>query len=447
MTRVDRALDQPRFNLVLASDILSSPAVADRLQCASSSTPFERRSGFSTAVRVDGQGPVARASPCRAAQAPPNLVAQVRTGAARLRAHRARGARRIWSIGGRVPSGSRPSSTSSSRRRQLFGDLVQLANDPAGRACDCSSLLAGLVGRARRPAGACSGRPGERGRAVARRGAPRRRACRSGGRDEFGAWAASFNEMADASRRRSRPSRRPRLASGGSPPTSPTSSGRRSRRSSARPRSSATTSTQMPPEARRAGRACSSPTSPASAALVEDLMEISRLDAGREAFRVEAVDLASLVEGDHPGPRLDRSGRVDGGGVVGRHATAAGSSGSSRTSSATPSSTAATGRSRPHRERDGVGAIADGSGPGARHRRRSTCPTSSIASTRPTRRAPAPGSGLGLAIALENARLLGGDIEVCERGWSRQPVHPPLADLRCRTVTERQRARCGRCAG
>ena len=47
------------------------------------------------------------------------------------------------------------------------------------------------------------------------------------GRDEFGAWAQSFNEMAAALEAKIARSRRPRRASGASRPTSRTSCARR----------------------------------------------------------------------------------------------------------------------------------------------------------------------------------------------------------------------------
>ena len=60
--------------------------------------------------------------------------------------------------------------------------------------------------------------------------------------------------------------------------------------------------------------------------------------------------------------------------------------------------------------------------------RRSTCRTSSSASTRPTPRAAGPGTGLGLAIAHENALLLGGEIEVRSEPGAGQHLHPaPVA--------------------
>ena len=75
---VDRALDQSRFNLEFASDVLSSPqsrtvAVRQLLDA------LERRSGFATAVRVEGQDFSSSLS-ISAAQTPPDLMAQVRQG-------------------------------------------------------------------------------------------------------------------------------------------------------------------------------------------------------------------------------------------------------------------------------------------------------------------------------------------------------------------------------
>ncbi len=139
--------------------------------------------------------------------------------------------------------------------------------------------------------------------------------------------------------------------------------------------------------------------------LVEDLMEISRLDASGETLHREPVDLAALVaatvrsrgweQRSHRGRRTRRvvtdPRRLER--IVAN----------------------LVGNAVEHGGGDGpVGSAADRTievsddGPG--HPGRATSRMSSSASTRPTGPGAAGGSGLGLAIALENARLLG-----CER--------------------------------
>ena len=124
-----------------------------------------------------------------------------------------------------------------------------------------------------------------------------RRGSPSSREDEFGAWARSFNEMAEAleakiSALSAAQARERRFTADvahelRTPLTALVGGGRRC---------SPSTSTRCPPT-RGARPSCSSSTSSGMRRLVEDLMEISRFDAGAEAIRPAPVELVALVEG------------------------------------------------------------------------------------------------------------------------------------------------------
>jgi methyl-accepting chemotaxis protein len=187
---VERALDQSRFNLEFASSVLASPqsrteAVRQLLDA------LERRSGFATAVRVEGQDFSSSIS-IRAAQTPPDLVAQVRRGQLAYQRTEFAGVPYLV-VGGRVSGAELYFFFSEA---QLFDELGQLRTILlVGLAL--LVLVAGGVGTlvARRTLA-----PVAEASAAARSLAEGLLATRlpSGGRDEFGAWAASFNEMAEA---------------------------------------------------------------------------------------------------------------------------------------------------------------------------------------------------------------------------------------------------------
>jgi len=249
-----------------------------------------------------------------------------------------------------------------------------------------------------------------------------------GGNDEFGAWAASFNQMAEAleakvaalqeARERER-----RFTSDVSHELRTPLTALVSEASMLREHLG-----HMPQDVRRPAEMLVRDVARLRR-LVDDLMEISRLDAGGSATRLEPVDVRSLVEA------VIRARGWDG-----------------RVSVAVPELLLRTDRRRAERVlsnlignalehggrevavragTDALGAFIEvsdrGSGilpedlPHLFERFYKTDPSRS-----------SPGSGLGLAIASENARLLGGDIEV----WSevgtgtrftvRLPVTEPL---------------------
>jgi signal transduction histidine kinase len=163
--------------------------------------------------------------------------------------------------------------------------------------------------------------------------------------------------------------------------------------------------------------------------LVEDLMEISRLDAGTQRLRVERVDLGSLVTSAIRARGWDERVRLDAGEVI--------LASDARRLERIVANLVGNALEHGGREvsvrvaRDGVGAYMEVSDRG-----RGIAPEDlphlfdRFYKADPAR--AGPGSGLGLAIALENARLLGGDIDVWSELGSgtrftlRLPVTEPL---------------------
>ncbi|MBI4260817.1 MAG: HAMP domain-containing histidine kinase [Actinobacteria bacterium] len=165
---------------------------------------------------------------------------------------------------------------------------------------------------------------------------------------------------------------------------------------------------RLPPEARRPAELLVQDVERLRR-LVEDLLEISRLDAGGEEVRVEPVDVAALVEGVVRARGWSPRVAVEGEAVVAStdrrrlERIVANLVGNALTHG---------GRDvRVRMGRDGAGLALEVSdrGPGI--------PPDALPhlfdrfyKADPSR--TGTGTGLGLAIALENARLLGGDIEV-----------------------------------
>src|ERR1051325_11644109 len=130
------------------------------------------------------------------------------------------------------------------------------------------------------------------------------------GDDEFGAWAASFNQMAEALESKiadlsEARDRERRFTSDVSHELRTPLTALVSAASLLREHLDA-----MPPEARRPAELLIGDVARLRR-LVEDLMEISRFDAGREDVRLEAVDVGALVRGP---------GRARGGGRRREHA-------------------------------------------------------------------------------------------------------------------------------
>ena len=167
--------------------------------------------------------------------------------------------------------------------------------------------------------------------------------------------------------------------------------------------------------------------------LVDDLMEISRFDAGAEQVATEPVDLGRLVDDGRDGPPAGGRPRAARRTSSSSTPIRAGSSGSSATSSTTPASTRPGAPVEVRVRLDGRAASASSPSPtAARASRRTGCPTSSTASTRPIRPATAAAAGSGLAIAAEHATLLGGELTAANREGGglrielRLPVTRPL---------------------
>ena len=228
--------------------------------------------------------------------------------------------------------------------------------------------------------------------------------------DEFGAWATSFNEMAEALQGKI---------------TALSDAQARERRFTADVAHELRTPLtaivneasllgehlqRMPSEARRPAELLVEDVKRLRD-LVEDLMEISRLDAGTQRVRLENVDLGSLVaaalrvRGWDERVRLERDDVVLESdprrlerivaNLIGNALEHGGRDVSVRVG------------------RDGVGAFVEISDRG-RGIAPDDLPHLFDRFYKADRARTGPGSGLGLAIALENARLLGGDIDV----WS-----------------------------
>ncbi len=248
------------------------------------------------------------------------------------------------------------------------------------------------------------------------------------GRDEFGAWAESFNEMAaaleekisalSAAQARERrftadvahELRTPLAALVGEASLLAEHLGR------------------MPPESRRPAELLIADVGRLRR-LVEDLMEISRFDAGAESVRAETVDLASLAAATVRARGWDGRVRLDAeeavvdsdprrlerivANLVGNALEHGGRGVAVRVS------------------RDGVGAFVEvvDRGPGIAPEHLPHL-FERFYKADPSR--SGSGTGLGLAIAQENARLLGGEIEVRSelgegtRFTLRLPVTEPL---------------------
>jgi signal transduction histidine kinase len=228
--------------------------------------------------------------------------------------------------------------------------------------------------------------------------------------DEFGAWAASFNEMAEALEAKIRAlteaqARERRF-------TSDVAHELRTPLTALVQEASmlADQLERLPPEARRPAELLVADVSRLRR-LVEDLMEISRFDAGREAVQVEPVDVGSLVES------MIRSRGWDG--VVALEAESIVVASDRRrleriVSNLVGNAVTHGGRTvavRVSHDRNGTFVeVADrGAGIAPEH-----LPHLFDRFYKADRARAGGGSGLGLAIARENARLLGGDIDV----WS-----------------------------
>jgi signal transduction histidine kinase len=400
---VDRSLEQSRFNLVLANETLTanpSQQEIDQLLVA-----YERRGGFET-VGTTGTRRFSSSVSLSVQEVPGALRAIVASGRLGYQRVDVTGTRYIV-VGGEVKRANTELYYFYSEER-LWDELAQLRNVLLA-ALGVVAVLGALVGAvlARRIL-APVGRASQAAHSLAEGLLETRLPVES--RDEFGAWAASFNEMADALQAKIRAlsesqARERRF-------TSDVSHELRTPLTALVAEASllAEHLDRMPPEARRPAELLVADVARLRD-LVEDLMEISRLDAGEARIREERVDLHSLVESAVRSRGWDDRVRIEGDGVVLQS--------DHRRLERIASNLIGNALEHGGREvaarvgRDGVGAFLEVSDKGA-----------GIAPDRLPHvfdrfyKADAaragPGSGLGLAIALENARLLGGDIEV----WS-----------------------------
>jgi signal transduction histidine kinase len=400
---LDRALEQGRFNLVLAGETLGqSPTTAETGDLLEA---YERRGTFETVGRT-GTRTFSSSLSLSADQIPQGLQELVANG--RLAYERAEiGGIRYLIVGGRVP----PAETELYYffdENRLWEELGQLRNILLS-VLGALVLLGGLVGffLARgllRPVARAS----VAAHSLAEGLLDTRLPVES--QDEFGAWAASFNEMAEALEAKvtalSEAQARERRF------TSDVSHELRTPLTALVAEASllAEHLDRMPDEARRPAELLVNDVARLRD-LVEDLMEISRLDAGEARIRKEPVDIGSLVRTAVHSRRWDDRVAIEPeqvvvstdprrlerivANLVGNALEHAGRDVSVRVG------------------KDGVAAFVEVSdrGPGIPPDR---LPHVFDRFYKADSSRSGPGSGLGLAIALENARLLGGDVEV----WS-----------------------------
>jgi signal transduction histidine kinase len=400
---LDRALEQGRFNLVLAGETLGrSPTTAETSDLLEA---YERRGTFETVGRT-GTRTFSSSLSLSADQIPEGLQELVAAG--RLAFEREEiGGTRYLIVGGRVPSADTGLYYFFDEDR-LWTELGQLRNILLS-VLGALVLLGGLVGffLARgllRPVARAS----VAAHSLAEGLLDTRLPVES--QDEFGAWAASFNEMAEALEAKitalSEAQARERRF------TSDVSHELRTPLTALVAEASllAEHLDRMPDEARRPAELLVNDVARLRD-LVEDLMEISRLDAGEARIRKEPVDVGSLVKTAVHSRRWDDRVAIDPeqvvvstdprrlerivANLVGNALEHAGRDVSVRVG------------------KDGVAAFVEVSdrGPGIPPDR---LPHVFDRFYKADSSRAGPGSGLGLAIALENARLLGGDLEV----WS-----------------------------
>ena len=307
-------------------------------------------------------------------------------------------------VGGRIP-GSTDELYLVFVEDRIASDLAQLRNVLAA-AWVAVMIIAGLVGRtlAKRALG-----PVAQASDAARSIAEGLMATRLpvAGADEFGAWAASFNEMADALEAKiadlSQAQARERQFTADvahelrTPLTALVGEASLLHEHLA----------AMPEAARRPAELLIQDVARLRR-LVEDLMEVSRFDAGSEAVRAEPVRLADLARAVVHSRGWDGSVRIDGAAelrtdprrverivanLVGNAIEHGGGSAEVRIAFDNGFAIMAVTDRGPGIAAEAMGRIFD------RFAKADASRTG-------------PGSGLGLAIARENARLLGGDIEV-----------------------------------
>ncbi len=394
----DRALEQSRFNLVLASELLPTEGPEALLDA------YARRGNFETVLLADGDDFPSSLS-LGEEQVPEDLrelVAEGQLGYERTEVADTR----YLVTGGQVPGTEDDEAYFFFSEEDLWNDLADLRNILlAGLAFVV--LLAGLVGAllARRVLAPVA-RASTAARSLAEGLLDTRLPVESS--DELGAWAASFNEMADALEAKitelSEAQARERRF------TADVAHELRTPLTAIVNEASllATHIERMPPEAQRPAELLVEDVKRLRD-LVEDLLEVSRLDAGTQPLRPEPLDLGSLVaaalraRGWEDRVALDadevvlttdhrRVERIVAN-LVGNALEHGGRDVSVRVGA------------------DGLGAFVEVAdrGPGIA---REDLPHLFERFYKADPARTGRGTGLGLAIALENARLLGGDVEV-----------------------------------
>jgi two-component system, OmpR family, sensor histidine kinase MtrB len=394
----DRALEQSRFNLVLASEVLPTDGPEALLDA------YARRGSFETVLVVDGEDFPSSLS-LGEEQVPEDLRDLVAEG--QLAYERTEVAdTRYLVTGGQVPGSAEDEAYFFFSEEELWSDLADLRNILLA-GLGVVVVVAGLAGAllARRTLAPVA-RASTAARALAEGLLDTRLPVESS--DEFGAWAASFNEMADALEAKI---------------TELSEAQARERRFTADVAHELRTPLtaivneaslladhleRMPTEARRPAELLVEDVKRLRD-LVEDLMEVSRLDAGTQPVRPEPLDLGSLVgaalrargwedrvalEADEVVLTTDHR-RVERivANLVGNALEHGGRDVSVRVGA------------------DGLGAFVEVAdrGPGIA---REDLPHLFERFYKADPARTGRGTGLGLAIALENAHLLGGDIEV-----------------------------------
>ena len=417
---VDRALAQSRFNLVLAADILGArpgETRTDELLAA-----FERRGDFATVGTAGGRTFSSSVS-LGAGQVPAELRALVARGDLAYQRVSVAGVPYVVA-GGRV-AGSDVELYFFVSEADVRGELRELGLVLLV-GVGVLTLLAAAAGTvlARRtlaPVARASDAARSLAEGLLETRIPVERA------DEFGAWAASFNEMADALQAKI---------------GALSAAQARERRFTADVAHELRTPLtalvgeaalladhleRMPAEARRPAELLVADVARLRR-LVEDLMEISRLDAGAEPVRSERVSLGEVAAA--AADALDGNGRVridDAGVTVASDRRRVERILANLIGNALEHADAADVRI----SCDGDWALVEvadkGPGIGPQHLPHLFDRFYKADAARAGR-----GSGLGLAIARENARLVGGDVEVASepgrgsRFTLRLPVAEPL---------------------
>lgn len=435
---LDRSLEQARATLVLAATILagsSDPATADGLISA-----LERRAGFDAVVLAEGEVRSTSLS-LSAEQAPQSLRSQVEVGGLSYQRAEISGEHQLV-VGGK-PFGSDAEVYLFFSEEQIYADLRELAIILfAGTGV--LVVLAGVGGallarHTLRPVAQASVAARSLAEGLLDTRLPVER------HDELGAWATSFNEMADALEQKIEA-----LSEARARERRFTSDVAHELRTPVTALMNEATLLRqhldsMPPDARRTGELLVRDVGRLRR-LVDELLEISRLDGGRESVEPARVELSQLVgamlrshgwegqvalSGDDVVLETDRRRLERIVGNLVENALAHGGAGVS------VAITCAEGAAEIH--------VSD-RGPGIDPEH---LPHVFDRFYKADAARSGHGTGLGLAIARENARLLGGDISVESirgvgaRFTVRLPVTKPLPSGEAGVADRREHGSCG----